>query len=124
MSRQPRYAYAIAVFLGLVAAAAPANLPLDSPSFATAILISTAIFGAVGLLLSILWPGGAWRWGLWVVAPGLLLVTIGLISTGQFTKFFGDDLPFLASGLVAACLGGVIGARLRKPATPAREGGN
>ena len=124
MSRQPRYAYAIAVFLGLVAAAAPANLPLDSPSFATAILLSTAIFGAVGLLLSILWPGGAWRWGLWVVAPGLLLVTIGLISTGQFTSFFGDDLPFLASGLVAACLGGVIGARLRKPATPAREGSN
>ncbi len=124
MSRQPRYAYAIAVFLGLVAAAAPANLPLESPSFATAILISTAIFGAAGLLMSILWPGGAWRWGLWVVAPGLLLVTIGLISSGQFGSFFRDDLPFLASGLVAACLGGFIVARMRKPATPASEGAN
>ncbi len=122
MSRQPRYAYAIAVLLGLLAAFAPANLPLESPSLSTALLISTAIFGAAGLLIGILWPGCAWRWGLWVVAPGLLLVTIGLISTGQFTSFFGDDLPFLASGLVAACLGGVIGARLRKPATPAREG--
>ena len=115
MSRPPRYAYAIAVFLGLLAAFAPANLPLESPSFTTAILISTAIFGAAGLLIGILWPGGAWRWGLWVVAPGLLLVTIGLISSGEFASYLTDDLPFLASGLVAACLGGFIGARLRKP---------
>ncbi len=121
MSQQPRYANAIAVFFGLLAAFAPANLPLESPSFATAILISTAIFGAAGLLLGTLWPGGTWRWGLWVVAPGLLLVTIGLISSGQFGTFFGDDLPFLGSGLVAACLGGLIGARLRDPATPAGE---
>jgi len=124
MNRQPRYAYAIAVLLGLLAAFAPANLPLESPSFVTAILVSTVIFGAVGLLMGILWPGGAWRWGLWVVAPGLLLVTIGLISSGQFASFFRDDLSFLASGLVAACFGGFIGARLRKPATPASEGGN
>ena len=124
MSRQPRYAYAIAVFLGLLAAFAPANLPLESPSFTTAILISTAIFGAAGLLIGILWPGGTWRWGLWVVAPGLLLVTIGLISSGEFASYFRDDLPFLASGLVAACLGGFLGARLRKPATRASEGSN
>ena len=124
MSRQPRYAYAIAVLLGLLAAFAPANLPLESPSFATAILISTAIFGAAGLLIGILWPGGAWRWGLWLVAPGLLLVTIGLISSGQFASFFKDDLPFLASGLVSACLGGGAGARLRRPATPASESSN
>ena len=122
MSRQPRYAYAIAVFLGLLAAFAPANLPLESPSFATAIVISTAIFGAAGLLIGILWPGGAWRWGLWVVAPVLLLLTISLISSRQFAYFFRDSLPFLASRLVAACLGGFIGARLRKPATPASEG--
>ncbi len=124
MSRQPRFAYAIAVLLGLLAAFAPANLPVESPSFATAILISTAIFGAAGLLIGTLWPGGAWRWGLWVVAPGLLLVTIGLISSGQFGSFFRDDLPFLASGLVAACLGGFVGARLRKPATTASESSN
>ncbi len=124
MSRQPRFAYAIAVLLGLLAAFAPANLPLESPSFATAIVISTAIFGAAGLLIGVLWPGGAWRWGLWIVAPGFLLVTIGLISSGEFGSFFRDDLPFLASGLVAACLGGFIGARLRKPATPASEGSN
>lgn len=63
MNRQPRLASTIAVLLGLLAAFAPANLPLESPSFATAILISTAIFGAAGLLLGVLWPVGAWRWG-------------------------------------------------------------
>lgn len=122
MTRQPLYAYVVALFLGLVAAAAPANLPLASSSFAAALLISTAIFGVVGLLLAALWPGGGWRWGLWVVAPGMLLVTIGLITSGQFASFLTDDLPFLVSGLVAACLGGFIGARLRKPAPPASEG--
>ena len=119
--QQPRFAYAIAVLLGLFAAFAPANLPLESPSFTTALLLSTAIFGAAGILLGTLWPGGAWRWGLWVVAPGLLLVTIGLVSSGQLGSFLSDDLPFLASGLVGACLGGLIGARLRKPATQASE---
>ena len=63
MNKQPRYAYAIAVLFGLLAAFAPANLPLESPSFATAILISTAIFGAAGLLAGVFWPGGAWRHG-------------------------------------------------------------
>ena len=118
MSSLPRYAYAIAIFLGLLAAFAPANLPLESPSFTTALLVSTAIFGVAGLLLGALWPAGGWRWGLWVVAPGLLLVTIGLISSGEFASFFGDDLPFLAAGLVGACVGGAMGDRSRGAAKP------
>ncbi len=118
MTRPPRFAYVAAVFLGVVAAAAPANLPLESPSFATAVVVSTAIFGFVGLLLGALWPGGAWRWGLWVVAPGFTLVTIGLITSGQFAQFMNDDLPFLASGLAGACLGGLIASRLRSGTSP------
>jgi hypothetical protein len=120
MSRPPRFAYAIAIFLGLLAAFAPANLPLESPSFATALVISTVIFGVAGLLLGMVWPGGSWRWGLWVVAPGLLLVTVGVITSGEFASFFGDDLPYLALGLVGASLGGRIGARLRGRAQPSR----
>ena len=121
MSSPPRYAYAIAIFLGLLVASAPANLPLESPSFTTVLLISTAIFSVAGLLLGVLWPGGGWRWGLWVVAPGLLLVTIGLISSGQFASFIGDDVPFLAFGLVGACLGGVMGARSRGVTKPTAQ---
>lgn len=48
-----------------------------------------------------------------MVAPGALLVTIGPISSGELASFLADDLPFLAFGLIAACLGGTIGARLR-----------
>ena len=123
MIRTPRYAYVIAVLLGLFAAALPANLPLGSASLATAIFVSAAVFGAVGLFLGILWPNGAWRWGYWVVAPGLLLVVVGVLFSQEFGTFLRDDLPFLVSGFVATCLGGLIGARLspRKSAMSGSE---
>ena len=118
MNRPPRYANVIAVVLGLVAAFTPANLPKESLAFVTMVLISAVIFGAAGLVMGLLWPTRAWRWGLWVVAPGLLLVVISVLFSGEFGNFLRDDVPFLAAGLVAACLGGVIGGRLsrRKPA--------
>ena len=113
MNRAPLYAYAVTLFLGLLAAAAPANLPLESPSFFLALLISTAIFGGVGLLSGVLWPVGGWRWGFWVVAPGFLLVTLGLASSGELARFLGDDLPFLVTGFVGSSLGGAVGSKLR-----------
>ena len=113
MKPPPRYAYPVAIFLGLLAAFAPANLPVESASPVTIFLASTAIFFVAGLLLGLIWPSGGWRWGMWVVAPGLLLVTIGLITSGEFASFFGDDLPYLVLGLAGACLGGRMGARLR-----------
>lgn len=123
MNRPPLLAHATAVVLGLLAAFAPANLPLDSPSFATSLLISAVIFGTAGLLVGVVWPGGAWRWGLWIIGPGLVLVTIGLMFSGEVGRFLRDDLPFLVSGLLAAASGGWIGSRLRAPSTRARSVG-
>lgn len=48
MTTSPRFAPAVAIFLGLVAAFAPANLPLESPSFGLALTISAVIFGFMG----------------------------------------------------------------------------
>ena len=110
MNRHPRYAIAVAIFLGLVAAALPASLP--SSSFAMALLISAAVFGCVGLILGRVWPGLGWKWGLWVIAPGLVLVVTGVLSSGEYESFFRDDLPFLAAGLVTASVAGLVGARL------------
>ncbi len=123
MNRPPRYANVIAVVLGFVAAFTPANLPKESLAFTTIVLISAVIFGTAGLLMGLLWPTRAWKWGLWVVAPGLFIVVISVIFSGEFGNFLRDDLPFLAAGLVTACLGGMIGARLspRKSAVPGRE---
>ena len=121
MNRSPRSAYVVAVILGLFAAFAPANLPLADPSFGLALLISSGIFGVLGFLLGVVWPNGRWRWGLWLIAPGLLLVTLGVISSRNFGRFFGDDLPFLVCGCIAAGLGGVLGARLRSPTSSAGD---
>jgi hypothetical protein len=111
VTRSPRYPYPFAIFLGLLAAFVPANLPLESPPFITALLISTAIFGVAGLLCGVLWPATAWRWGVWIV-------TLGLITSGQLARFLGDVLPFLALGLVGSCLGGEMGSRLRQRPDP------
>ncbi len=112
MNRHPLYAYALAILLGLFAAFLPANLPMESPSFATALATSSVVFAVVGLLLGLIWPTGGGRWAFWVVAPGLLLVTLGLVTSGNVASFLGDDLPFLVCGLVGAGLGGTLGARM------------
>lgn len=120
MMPTPRFAYVVAVFLGLVAAFAPANLPVQSSPFYVALLASSGIFALAGLLCGLLWRRPGWRWGVWIVAPGLLLVTLGVISSGDFGSFLGDDLPFVVTGFIGASLGAAIGARRRSggPATP------
>lgn len=112
MNRPPWFARVTAVLLGLLAAIAPSSLPLESAPIVTALLLSTVIFFAAGLVLGVLWPSG-WTWGLWVVAPGFLLTTLGLITDGGLQRYLTDDLPFLACGLVGASLGALAGARVR-----------
>ena len=118
MKRQPIYAYVVALFLGLLAAAAPSTLPLPSPSFVLALAVSTVIFGVTGLVLALLWPGGGWKWALWVVAPGTLLVTMGVIGDGDVYGFLTDDVPYLVLGLIGAAVGGRVGARMRSSGSP------
>ena len=111
MKRTPRFAYGVALFLGLVAAFAPSTLPLQSSPLSVALLVSTAIFALAGLLCGVLWRAPGWRWGFWIVAPGLLLVTLGVISSGDWAGFLGDDLPYVATGFVGAALGATLGVR-------------
>ena len=113
MNRSPWYSHVLAVFLGLVSAAAPASLPIDYPSLAVALLVSTAIFGLAGLLCGTFWPVKGARWAGWIVAPGVLLVTFGLISSGELPRFLSDDLPFLAAGFAGSAMGALAGSRLR-----------
>lgn len=122
MARSPWYAYAVAILLGLVAAAAPAALPLEYPSFAVALLVGAAIFGIAGLCCGALWSVGAARWGVWIVAPGLALVVVGLISSGEVAGFLTDDLPFLVAGFLGATAGAIAGGRLRGRASDQSAG--
>ena len=117
MDRPPLYAYVVPLLLGLIAAATPAMLPF-ADRFLLALLTSTAVFGAAGLICGLLWPALQWRWGLGVIAPGLLLVTGGLLTSGDYATFLADDLPFVITGLMGASIGAALGAALRKTAAP------
>lgn len=55
-------------------------------------------------------------WGPRTVAPGLLLVALGVLTCGEWESFLGDDLPYIIAGLIAASLGAYVGARIRGPA--------
>lgn len=112
MSRPPAYAYVAALFLGLVAAAAPANFPF-ADRFVLALLASTVVFGVAGFVCGILWPALRWRWALWIVGPGTALVTLGALTSGDYADFLADDLPFLLTGFLGAVVGAAAAARVR-----------
>lgn len=112
MNRPPLYSYAVPIVLGLIAAAAPANFPF-ADRFFLALLASTGVFGVAGLICGALWPVLGWRWALWVAAPGAVLVTVGVLVSGEYASFLADDIPFVATGLMGAAIGAGLGARFR-----------
>lgn len=89
--------------------------------------IAAAMQAAFGVAFGLALPGPSWRWGLWLNIPILLLLVIfvpifvsnlavgdvDLVSTQVVVEallLFG----LFAGPLVAACLGGYVGARTRR----------
>lgn len=112
MKKPPVYAFALPLMLGFVAAATPANFPF-ADQFLVSLLASTGVFALAGAICGGIWPPLGWRWGLWVAAPGFLLVTLGVITSGEWARFLTDDLPFITTGLLGASVGSAGASRLR-----------
>lgn len=97
----------------LVAYALPRYAILDGTlSLRDAVIICATTYLVSGITLGFVWPNQGWRLGLWIAGPSWLLVLLSLLFAGYVNKFFTNDLPLLASSVVAASLGAYIGAYL------------
>ena len=100
--KPPKYAYILGVIFGLLAFVFPAMFPISFPlALAIVYLILGGIFGFI-------WPKESWRWGLWIVGPMIVLLSLSVLFAGQMDVFFKKDLPLLLLGLTAASLGSYI----------------
>ncbi len=72
------------------------------------------IFLIVGLIFGFKWPKRSWTWGLWIFSPLIVLLGLSVLFAGNITAFLKNDLPIVLVGLLTACIGSFIGARLKK----------
>jgi len=90
------------------------------------IVIVAALYAAFGVAFGLFIPRLAWRWGLWLNVPTLLLLAIfifaylnslaaGDVNFGRAQAWVEALLlfGFFAGSLVAACVGAYSGARAR-----------
>ncbi|HEX8561127.1 MAG TPA: hypothetical protein VF668_23745 [Pyrinomonadaceae bacterium] len=74
-------------------------------------LAGAAVFaapqGLLGALFGYAMPEAGWRWGVWLTAPPLCLLTFFVSAPGFF-------LPALALSTLPACAGAHAGGRLRR----------
>jgi hypothetical protein len=81
-------------------------------------LMYTTIVGIVllivGIVFGFVWPKKSWHWGLWICSPLIIPVCLSVAFAGNLTAFLKNDLPIILVGLISACCGGFIGARLKK----------
>jgi hypothetical protein len=111
----PPFSYALAVAAGLSGlpfmyylVVSVAGLPgVDYGDWVPGTALGFAIcHSALGVLFGLLWPGGRWRWGVWLTATPLC-----------FVSFLAPDpwvfLLWAAASLPTACAASSLTARLR-----------
>ena len=101
-TKPPKYAYILAILLGLVAFFIPTTEPF-SITLALVFLIAGGLFG-------FLWTSESWRWGLWIAGPMVVFLGLSVLFAGQLDIFLKKDLPPLLISITAACLGSFISA--------------
>ena len=99
--RTPIWAYALGLFGGIAAMFAFVDAAAFTLYLAFAVL--SAIFGAV-------WPVTSWRWSLWVTAPLVITVLIGVVFDGEVRVV---DWLILIGVPIFAGAGGYAGAQVR-----------
>ena len=114
MSEQsPRYAYVITLALGILAVFVSMKMTSVEMSLLKSIFLNAAIYLFIGIVVGLLWPMGSWRLGVWLSIPIVILMVLSLFFTGYVDVFLRKDLPVLIPIVTTACLGGIVGSRLR-----------
>lgn len=86
--------------------------PDGTYSVRSGVLICAALYLVFGVVAGFVWRDKGWQLGLWIAAPGWLLVLFSLLFAGYVNKFLTSDVPFLVTSVVAASLGAYIGGYL------------
>ena len=76
------------------------------------VLLASGVCYVLTALFAFVWPGGSWRWGIWVSSGFWLFfgfVFISFMIKGEF-----EAPPLIEAILVAVfgCMGGILGRRL------------
>ena len=108
-----RDAYVITLGLGILAVFVSLKMTSAEMSLLKSIFINAAIYLFFGVVVGLLWPMGSWRLGLWLSTPIVVLLVLSLLFAGYGDVFLRKDLPVLIPIVTTACLGGIIGSRLR-----------
>jgi len=115
MSEQsPRYAYVITLALGILAVFVSMKMTSVEMSLLKSIFLNAAIYLFIGIVVGLLWPMGSWRLGVWLSIPIVILMVLSLFFAGYVDVFLRKDLPVLIPIVTTACLGGIVGSRLRR----------
>jgi len=114
MSEQsPRYAYAITLGFGILAFIISIKLTSIEMSLFQSILRHVAIYLFFGIVVGLLWPMVAWKWGLWLSIPIVFLIGLSVLFAGNVVIFLQKDLPVLTAIVTSGSIGGLLGSRLR-----------
>jgi len=101
------YPVIAAVVLGAAALASPQVFLSPPPALLDVQRVIINTYGALGVLLGLVWPRGAWRWGLWLTAPVVLAVAVAAAAPALSVVY---PKPFIE--LALALIGSVLGAQL------------
>jgi drug/metabolite transporter (DMT)-like permease len=110
----PRFVYLLALVVSFAMAGMTVVLFLAvGPSPLTTHIVPPLLAASASLLFALIWPGGSWRWGIWLSAGFwvfFLTIFISYLLTGELDWLTPARAALvLAAGVVAA----VLGAKLR-----------
>lgn len=107
-AKTPKYAFVLAVVLGIAALAIPNN-DYD-------ILILIVGFVLAGTIFGYLWPVESWRWGLWLAGPIMGALALSLLFAGNLEAFVRYDLLYLTIPFASSALAAFMVSRYRSKA--------
>lgn len=109
---QPILVFAIGVVaIVMVVTSWALVFPTSANSFT--FFLYAAVYLLFGIIVGLFWRNKSIYGGVWMSLPLILLGIVSVLISGFGSKFVSDDLPRLATVVLAGTIGCYIGQRLR-----------